>query len=69
MSESMARMRQMTRSFYRIMKYRQGVDKVSIVSTIWPLFRMILSFLRQKYTNLREVVDTFDTPSTPLRYL
>ena len=42
--------------------------QVSKVSTIWPLFRIILSFLRQKCTNVPLNVDTFDTSATPLRY-
>jgi len=65
MSESMAKMRQI-KLFY---KCRTGVEQVSKVSTILALFRTILSFLRQKCTNLREFVDTFDTPATPLRHL
>ena len=64
MSVNMVKIRQI-KLFY---KCRTGVDRVSKVSTILALFRTILSFLRQKCTNLREFVDTFDTSATPLRH-
>jgi len=65
MSVNMVKIRQI-KLFY---KCRTGVEQVSKVSTILALFRTILNFLRQKCTNLREFVDTFDTPATPLRHL
>ena len=66
MSESMARMRQ-TNLFYRIMKYRMGVGRVSAGCRkgveLW-------SKLRQKCTimaYLSKNVDTCDTLAIPLR--
>ena len=66
MSESMARMRQ-TNLFYRIMKYRMGVGRVSAGCRkgveLW-------SKLRQKCTIVARIgqnVDTCDTLAIPLR--
>jgi len=66
MSKSMARMRQ-TNLFYRIMKYRMGVGRVSAGCRkgveLW-------SKLRQKCTivaRIRQNVDTCDTLAIPLR--
>ena len=66
MSESMAKIRQI-KLFYRIMKYRMGVGRVSAGCRkgveLW-------SKLRQKYTIMAQLgqnVDTCDTLAIPLR--
>ena len=78
MSESMAKKRQI--KLYCDINVTQNVDTCSVdkvstsvdnldkVSRFWLLFRIILSFLRQKCTNVPLNVDTFDTSATPLRH-
>ena len=75
MSESMAKKRQIklycdinvTESVdtCSVDKVSTGVDNLDKVSRFWLLFRIILSFLRQKCTNIPLNVDT----SIPCRHL